>query len=75
MLNSNKTQCIFIGTRQLLSYIPFDIVIKIDRDTIIPSSHVKNLGLYIDRFMLFDKHINELSKKSCGHTYVHKPHK
>ncbi len=43
MLNSNKTQCIFIGTRQLLSYIPSDIVIKIDRDTVIPSSHVKKL--------------------------------
>ncbi len=65
MLNSNKTQCIFIGTKQLLSYIPSDIVFKIDRDTIIPSSHVKNIGLYIDRFMLFDN-VNELSKKIVG---------
>ncbi len=31
---------------------------------IYPSTHVKNLGVYIDRYMLFDAHIGELSKKS-----------
>ncbi len=66
MLNSNETQCISIGTRQLLSHIPSNIVIKIDRDTIIPSNHGKNLGVYIDRFILFDQHINELSKIVVG---------
>ncbi len=46
--------------------IPSDIVIKIDGDTIAPSTHVKNLDVCIDRFMHFDKHINELSKKVVG---------
>ncbi len=55
-----------IGSRQILSQIPSNIIVKIDGDTITPSNHVKNLGVCIDRIMLFDKHINELSKKVVG---------
>ena len=66
MLNSSKTQCIFIGNRQLLANIPPDTTIKCNGDIIYPSKHVKNLGLYIDRYMLFDVHINELNRKVMG---------
>ncbi len=62
----NKTQCIFIGNRQLLSRIPNNTTIKLNGTTITPSNHVKNLGLYIDRYMSFDVHINELNKKIMG---------
>lgn len=63
MINSSKTQCIIIGNRQHLSRIPANTVIKIDEDMITPSNHVKKLGLFIDQYMTFDKHSNELSKK------------
>lgn len=66
MLNEAKTQCIFIGNKQLLSHIPDDIVIQFNDTRISPSYTVKNLGLYMDRYMLFDKHINELTKKVIG---------
>ncbi len=33
---------------------------------IYPSTHVRNLGVYINRYMLFDVHIAELSKKITG---------
>ena len=66
MLNSKKTQCIIIGNRQILSHIPPNTVIDCDGDIIYPSTHVKNLGVYIDRYMLFDVHINELTKKVMG---------
>lgn len=66
MLNASKTQCIFIGSRQLLSHVPSNTVIKIHGETITPSNYVKNLGVCIDQFMLFDKHANELSKKVVG---------
>ena len=66
MLNSKKTQCIFIGTRQILSQIPLNTMIDCDGDIIYPSTHVKNLGVYIDKYMLFDVHINELTKKVMG---------
>lgn len=65
-MNDNKTQCIFIGSRQLLSHIPSNIEIKLHDTTIKPTTHVKNLGVYIDNYMTFDKHISEISKKTMG---------
>ena len=36
-------------------------------DTSIYRTHtVKNLGLYMDSYMLFDKHVNEITKKVIG---------
>ena len=66
MVNPSKTQCIFIGSRQLLSHIPEDIVVQFDGTSIRPSTHVNNLGLYMDRYMQFDTNINELTKKVIG---------
>ena len=65
-VNEKKTQCIFIGSRQLISLIPSDTVIKFGDNVIIPSSSVKNLGIYVDQFMLFDIHINHISRKING---------
>ncbi len=66
MFNSSKTQCTFIGNSQLLSNIPPNATINVNGNIIYPSKHVKNLGVYIDRFMLFDVHINDLNKKAIG---------
>ncbi len=66
MLNSKKTQCIFIGNKQLVSHVPPNTVIEIDGEAISQSSHVKNLGMCMDRFRLFDKHINEVTQKVTG---------
>ena len=66
LLNTKKTQCIFIGNNQLLSQIPNDTTIRVNNATIMPSKSVKNLGLHIDQYMNFDVHINELNKKVMG---------
>ena len=66
MLNAKKTQCILIGNRQLLSRVPPNIFIKCDGNHIYPSTHEKYLGVYFDRYMLFDVHITELTKKIMG---------
>ncbi len=66
MVNPTKTQCIFIGSRQLLSHIPENVKIQFDGTSICPSAHVNNLGLHMDRYMMFDKHVNELTKKALG---------
>ncbi len=42
-LNTNKTQCIFLGTRQLLAHIPNNTTITCADSVITPSPHVKNL--------------------------------
>ncbi len=63
MINPSKTQCIFIGSRQLIAQIPDNISIDFHGTIIFPSTHVKNLGLHMDRYMVFDTHINEITKK------------
>ena len=65
-VNENKTQCIFIGSRQLISQIPVDIKIYFEETAIIPSKKVKNLGIYIDQYLLFDDHISHISRKVNG---------
>ncbi len=62
MFNSSKTQCIFIGNRQLISKISPNILINFNGKIIYPSKRVKNL----DRYLLFDTHINILNKKVMG---------
>ncbi len=66
MVNATKTQCIFIGSRQLCSRIPEDVVAKFDGTNISPSTYVKNLSLYMDRYMSFEAHVSEIIKKIMG---------
>ena len=56
----------FIGSHQLLSQLPNNITIKFHDTTIQPTKHVKNLGLHMDRYMAFDKHILEMTSKVTG---------
>lgn len=66
MLNAKKKQCIFIGTRRLLSLIPPNTHLMVDGNVITPSTSVKNLGIYFDNHLSFDTHITELIKKAHG---------
>ncbi len=54
MLNTSKTQCIFIGTRTRIRQIPTDTRIVFDRTSITPSTQVKNFGMLMDRHMNFN---------------------
>ncbi len=49
LLNPKKTQCIFLGNRQLLVQIPPNAVTNCDCDTLTPSVQVKKIGVYFDR--------------------------
>ena len=66
MVNASKTQIIFIGSRQNIAKIPKDITVRFDNKDISPSLYVKNLGVYFDRFMTFEHHIDETYKKTMG---------
>ncbi len=55
LLYPAKTQCIFIANRQLLSLISPDTRISFDGDNIYPSAHLKNLEVYMDRYMMMFK--------------------
>ncbi len=61
-----KTQCIFIGSRALISKIPDNTTIRAGEASILPSKSEKNLGLHFDNYMSFDVHVTEMSKKVSG---------
>ncbi len=63
MLNTNKTHCMFIGSRKMTSQIPQNIHLHVDDSNIIPSTSLKNLGVYFDVHLTFDTHINKISRK------------
>ena len=65
-VNEKKTQCMFIGSRQLISHIPSETFIKFDRANISPTTSVKNLGVYLDSYMSFNIHIDNMSKRVFG---------
>ncbi len=48
LLNSLKTQCIFIGSRALMPKIPGNTTISAGEVSIHPSKSVRNLGLHFD---------------------------
>ena len=66
MVNETKTQCMFVGSRQYISKIPKDLTIKFGNNHIVPSTYVKNLGVYMDQYLLYDIHINKITKKITG---------
>nr|BDT62741.1 MAG: hypothetical protein [Metapenaeus ensis nimavirus] len=66
LLNEKKTQFIFIGSRQYISCLPDDIVIRFSGNTITPCKTVKNLGVYFDQYMSFNVHIDEMYRKIMG---------
>lgn len=66
LLNTDKTQCIFIGSRQILAQLPNNISIQFHDTKIHPTAKVKNLGIYMDQYMTYETHINDLHKKIMG---------
>ena len=65
-VNEKKTQCMFIGSRQLIAQIPEGTTFTFNGELIKPSNSVKNLGLYMDSYMSLETHINMMSKKVFG---------
>ncbi len=63
-LNTDKTHCVFIGTRQLLAIVPDNTIIRCVDSDLQPSMNAKNLGEYLDNYMTFEKHVNEIIKKA-----------
>lgn len=62
LLNLNA-MIFFIGNRQLLAEILPTTIINCNGDIIIPNTHVKNLGVYIERYMSFYINVSKLNKK------------
>ena len=66
LLNEKKTQCIFIGSGYFINQIKDDIAINFNGNQLKPMDSVKNLGIYFDKFMSFESHIDHIHKKTMG---------
>ena len=60
-LNASKTELLLF--RHPNKKFDFDLKIKLDGKKIIPTTHVKYLGIYIDCHLNWKFHVNELSAK------------
>ncbi len=46
LLNENKTQCIFVGSRAIVKKIPSNTTVNFDNTSITPCKHVKNITAF-----------------------------
>ena len=61
-LNVNKSKLIIFKTKRKIIDIN-NLSIKLNGFKLVPTNNVKYLGLYLDKNLSFDYHINQLSKK------------
>ena len=54
-LNSSKSQYVLIGNKQQLAKVNYNSAIKINNDTIERVDIAKNLGIYFDKYLRFEK--------------------
>ena len=66
LINPQKTECMFIGSRQNIARIPDNVHLNFEGSEIVPSLSVKNLGIHFDRYMTFDIHIEAMRRKVMG---------
>ena len=65
-INSEKTQFLFVGSRQYINQIPENLEIRAGTSFVKASHHVKNLGLTMDRYLNFEVHVENMCKKANG---------
>ena len=65
-LNSSKTQLIWLGTRQQLIKLDYDLLAK-QFPQFTFSTNVRNLGVTLDSTLSFSAHISNLSRSSFYH--------
>lgn len=49
-----------------ISHIPDDLPIHNNDTSFSPTHTIEKLGLYMNSYMLFDKYVNEITKKIIG---------
>ena len=56
----------FVGSRGYISKIPPNTFLKVDGNEIASRDMLKNLGVNFDKYLTFEKHINNITRKSFG---------
>ncbi len=63
LLDTQKTQCMFTGRRELLPQIPPDTRIQVGYSRIIRSDSLRNLSITFDKHLTLETHIDVLSRR------------
>ena len=64
LINPEKTKMLIVGSRQMMKQIQTPPNINFISKNLIPITEVKDLGVFLDSFLSYDKHIQALSS-SC----------
>ena len=64
-LNSSKTQVIVFGSRAMLRGLP-TVSVRVGNTVVNERREVKNLGVYMDRYLAYGDHIDHLVRKCTG---------
>ena len=60
LVNPEKTKMLLVGTRQLMNQLEAPIHINFMGETLTPVTEVKDLGMFLDSHLTYDKHIGRL---------------
>ena len=60
LVNPEKTKMLLVGTRQLMNQLETPIHINFMGETLTPVTEVKDLGMFLDSHLTYDKHIQVL---------------
>lgn len=63
-INPNKTKCMFVGSKHIIDKIDPHLCLNFDGHQIAFSDTVKSLGVVIDKYLSFEKHVQDLCKKA-----------
>ena len=64
-VNANKTELIVLGNRQNMRNLS-DIVVTFRETSLVPTDHVKNLGVVFDKHLTWDTHVDAVSRRCTG---------
>lgn len=64
MLNTKKTQYMFVGSRKYVSEIPSGSSLKVGDNNITCGDSLKILGMHFDNHIAFEKHISEICRRT-----------
>ena len=69
-VNAQKTQILFVGSRSYIKRLPINLKIKVGSSFVSPSESVKNLGIFMDNHLSFEKQVDHMCSKANGLLYL-----
>ena len=69
-VNAQKTQILFVGSKSYVERLPINLKIRVRSSLLSPSEVAKNLDIFMDNYLSFDKQVDHLCSKANGLLYL-----